>query len=92
MNIKVNKTFGKASLVSNIILKQLGSKSVKLTHIITPAAKESDIVIILLFLRLSKNITKEPIMVDIPAKKDKIKAYKVLFGINIPPSKLYALK
>ena len=41
----------------------------------------SSVDFILLFFLLSKKITKAPITVDIPAKKDNIKAYKHLFGI-----------
>ena len=90
IKIKLNIILGNKLLLSSIILNELGSKSVNDTHVITPAAKERLISTILLFFLLSKKITNAPITVDIPAKKDNIKAYKHLFGIIIPPFNLYA--
>jgi hypothetical protein len=89
-NIRVKISLGKKLVFFKIMLNELGNKSVSDTHIITPAAKDKLIVTILLFFLLSKNIIKAPIKVDIPAKKDSKKAYKVLLGIYHTSHKLYA--
>ena len=90
MKIKVSNILINESLVFKIMLYEFGKRSVRDTQIMTPAANDKEIVTILLFFLLSINIIRAPITVDIPAIKDKIKAYIVLFDIKMPPKKIYA--
>ena len=77
MLININKTVLILLWLLKISLNEFGIKSIMETLSITPDANPNDL-LITLFLFVFININKNPIIVDIPAIQDKIKAYVLL--------------